>query len=76
MNIAAITRTLSSLALAGLFVTDYMFNMWVKEIPREVYLLLISVALGVDITFIRNILVTSLTHQLGGEKREEAEHDT
>jgi hypothetical protein len=76
MNIAAITRTVSFLALAALFVTDYMFNIWAKEIPREVYLALVSVALGVDIQFIRNILVTSLTHTLGGGKKEEEEHDT
>lgn len=66
MNLASITRVIAFIALCGLFVTDYMFNMWAKEVPREAYLLIIAIAVGVDMQFMRDILVNALTRTLGG----------
>lgn len=65
MKLAAFTRIAAFITLAGLFVSDYMFNLWVKEVPREAYLLITSVALGVDIEFLRNILITAVSKSLG-----------
>ena len=71
MNLAAVTRILATIALGALFVTDYMFNLWAKEVPREAYLLVAAVALGVDVTFLRDILVNSLTKALGADRGKE-----
>lgn len=70
MNLAAITRILAFIMLGAMFVTDYMFALWAKEVPREAYLLVASVALGVDIQFLRDILITSLSKTLGGGRNE------
>jgi hypothetical protein len=75
MSIAIITRIVAFIMLAGLFVSDYMFNLWVKEVPREAYLLIISVALGVDIQFLRDILISSLTKSLGLPRKDNSEED-
>lgn len=66
MKLAAVTRIIAFIMLAGLFVTDYMFNMWIKEVPREAYLLIASVAFGVDIQFLRDVLISSLSKTMGG----------
>lgn len=71
MNLAVITRILAFVALGALFVTDYMFAMWAKEVPREAYLLIAAVALGVDVTFLRDILVSALTKTLGSGRGKE-----
>lgn len=71
MKLAAFTRIVAFLALAGLFVADYMFNMFAKEVPREAYLLIIAVALGVDIEFLRDILISALSRTLGVTHKEE-----
>ena len=71
MNLAAVTRILATLALGALFVTDYMFNLWAKEVPREAYLFIASIALGVDVTFLRDILVSSITKTLGSDRGKE-----
>ena len=66
MKLAAVTRIVAFLLLAAMFVSDYMFDMWAKEVPREAYLLVASIALGVDIQFLRDILITALSKTLGG----------
>ena len=66
MKLAAITRIIAFVMLGAMFVTDYMFNMWAKEVPREAYLLVASIALGVDIQFLRDILINALSKSLGG----------
>ncbi len=71
MKAAAVTRIIAFILLIALFVSDYMFNMWAKEIPREAYLLIISVALGVDIEFVRGILINTLTKSLGVDRAKE-----
>lgn len=73
MKIAAVTRIAATLSLVGLFVSDYMFAVWVKEVPRETYLFLIAVALGVDVEFLRNVLIQSLSRSLGAIKSEDKE---
>lgn len=60
-NLATVTRILALCCLASMFVTDYMFNLWAKEIPREAYMLLSALALGVDIQSIRDILINAIT---------------
>lgn len=75
MSIAIITRIVAFIMLAVLFVSDYMFNLWVKDVPREAYLLIISVALGVDIQFLRDILISSLTKSLGLPRKDKSEED-
>lgn len=71
MTLAALTRIAAFIVLGSMFVTDYMFNMWAKEVPREAYLLVAAIALGVDIQFLRDILINSLTKALGGGREEE-----
>ena len=71
MNLAAITRVVSFIVLGAMFVTDYMFNMWAKEVPREAYLLVAAIALGVDMQFLRDVLINSLTKALGGGREKE-----
>lgn len=71
MNLAAITRIVAFLVLGAMFVTDYMFNMWAKEVPREAYLLVAAIALGVDMQFLRDVLINSLTKALGGGREKE-----
>jgi ABC-type uncharacterized transport system permease subunit len=71
MKIAVIIRILSFLSLVGLFVSDYMFALWVKEVPREAYLFIIAVVLGVDIEFLRDVLINALTKSLGAGKKED-----
>lgn len=73
MTIATITRIVAFLLLVALFVSDYMFNLWVKDVPREAYLLIISIALGVDIEFLRNILINAVTKSLGAPKTDPEE---
>lgn len=73
MTIATITRIVAFIALIALFVSDYMFNLWVKDVPREAYLLIISVALGVDIEFLRNILINAVTKSLGAPSKTDEE---
>jgi len=75
MKLAALTRIIATVMLAGLFVSDYMFNLWIKEVPREAYLLMVSVALGVDIEFLRNVLINSLSKTLSGPSRREEEDE-
>jgi len=75
MKLAALTRIIATVMLAGLFVSDYMFNLWIKEVPREAYLLMVSVALGVDIEFLRNVLINSLSRTLSGPSRREEEDE-
>lgn len=75
MSIAIITRIVAFILLAVLFVTDYMFNLWVKDIPREAYLLIISIALGVDIQFLRDILINALSKTLGLPSKDKSEED-
>lgn len=70
MKLAAISRVLAFVTLAAMFVTDYMFNMWAKEVPREAYLLVVAVALGVDIEFLRGLLVNALSRTLGVEAKD------
>ena len=65
-GLAAVTRSLALCLLAAMFVTDYMFDLWAKGVPREAYLLVASIALGVDVTFLRDILINALTKALGG----------
>lgn len=64
MNIAAVTRVLSFIGLGGMFVTDYMFGWWVKEIPKEAYFLLLALALGVDVNFLKDTVIRVLTRGL------------
>lgn len=71
MNLAAITRIAAFIMLGAMFITDYMFNLWAKEVPREAYLLIIAIALGVDIQFLRDVLINSLTKALGGGSEKE-----
>ncbi len=71
MKVAALIRIMAFVLLAGLFVSDYMFNMWVKEVPREAYLLIVAVVLGVDIEFLRGILINALTKSLGAPGKKE-----
>lgn len=71
MNLAAITRIVAFIVLGAMFVTDYMFNMWAKEVPREAYLLVAAIALGVDMQFLRDVLINSLTKALGGGREKE-----
>lgn len=66
MKLAAVTRIVAFLLLAAMFVSDYMFDIWMKEVPREAYLLVASIALGVDIQFLRDILISALSKTLGG----------
>jgi hypothetical protein len=66
MKLAAVTRIVAFLLLAAMFVSDYMFDLWMKEVPREAYLLVASIALGVDIQFLRDILISALSKTLGG----------
>jgi hypothetical protein len=66
MKLAAVTRIVAFLMLAAMFVSDYMFDLWMKEVPREAYLLVASIALGVDIQFLRDILISALSKTLGG----------
>ncbi len=75
LGIAVITRIVAFILLAVLFVSDYMFNLWVKEVPREAYLLIISVALGVDIQFLRDILINALSKSLGVPRNKDSEED-
>jgi hypothetical protein len=70
MKLAALTRIIAFILLAGVFVTDYMFNMWAKEVPREAYLLIMAIALGVDVEFLRGILVNTLSRTLGIEGKD------
>lgn len=69
VKLAAVTRITAFILLAVMFVTDYMFDLWAKGVPREAYLLVASIALGVDIQFLRDILISALTKALGGDKR-------
>jgi len=66
MKLAAVTRIIAFVMLGAMFVTDYMFALWAKEVPREAYLLVASIALGVDIQFLRDILINALSKSLGG----------
>lgn len=75
MSIAIWTRVVAFIMLAILFVTDYMFNLWVKDVPREAYLLIISIALGVDIQFLRDILINALSKTLGLPTKDKSEED-
>jgi hypothetical protein len=61
MNVAAVTRVVSFMGLGAMFVTDYMLGWWVKDIPKEVYLLMLALALGVDATFLKETVVRVLT---------------
>lgn len=71
MKLAAFTRIIAFVSLAGLFVADYMFNMFAKEVPREAYLLIVAIALGVDIEFLRDILISALSRSLGVTHKKE-----
>lgn len=73
MSVAVVTRIIACVMLAMLFVSDYMFNLWAKEVPREAYLLIISVALGVDIQFLRDILINALSKSLGISRTKDEE---
>lgn len=64
MKLAAFTRIAAFIALAALFVTDYMFNLWIKEVPREAYLIIFAVALGVDVEFLRGVLINAISKSL------------
>ena len=74
MTAPAITRILAFILLGAMFVTDYMFNLWAKEVPREAYLIAASVALGVDLQFLRDVLINTLSKTLGGVKPDEEEN--
>jgi len=67
MNIALVTRMIAFAALAAMFVTDYMFDLWAKPIPREAYLVVSALALGVDINSIRDILINAIAKFLKKE---------
>lgn len=71
MNVAAITRILSFMGLAAMFVTDYMLGLWIKEVPKEAYLFLLSLALGVDVNFLRDTIMRILTRGLVQPPKEE-----
>lgn len=64
MNLAAVTRVLSFVGLGAIFVTDYMLDWWAKGVPKEAYMLLLALALGVDATFLKETVVRVLTKGL------------
>lgn len=71
MNVTALIRIAAFVVLGCLFVSDYMFNLWVKDVPREAYLVVIAVALGVDIEFLRGILINAISKSLGTTKEDD-----
>jgi hypothetical protein len=59
-------RWLTVVAGIALFVTDYGFDLFKKEVPNYVYAALAAIALGVDVTQLRELLLRVLT---GGKAR-------
>lgn len=65
MTWAAIIRAVALVSVATLFVTDYGFDLWTKEIDASIYLFLLAIALGVDAAWFRDTLKAVLTRSLG-----------
>lgn len=53
-------RWLSITALAALFVSDYGFAIFAKEVPGLVYMGLVAIAIGVDMGTMRGLFVAFL----------------
>jgi hypothetical protein len=57
-------RWLSIGAVSALFVTDYGFNLFQKEVPTFVYGGLVAIAVGIDMNTVRIMITAALAKAL------------
>lgn len=63
-------RWIALIFAGALFVADYGFAVLAKEVPNEVYFVLLAIAIGVDINQLREIAVATLTAWANNGKKD------
>lgn len=62
-------RWLAIVAMAAMFVSDYMLDVWIKPPPNAVYWVIGGVVLGVDVREGRDLFLRILRAMVPGDKK-------